>query len=99
MLSTRRIIAPLPVCGDMHVARLRQIRLAHQIAVAFTGGPAALIEGPNDQALAAAAVPGRENTGNTGRVSAVERLDVGALVACNAQLLEQLVFGSSAATP
>ena len=41
--------------------KLRQIRLTHQEAVAFTRGAAAFVERPHDQALAATAVAAGED--------------------------------------
>ncbi len=42
---------------------LRQIRRAHEKAVALAGSAAAFIEGPHDEALAAAAVAGEDAEG------------------------------------
>ena len=58
-----------------------QVGIAHEIAVAFAGGTPALVEGPDDEALAAAAIAGRKNVGKVGRVFAVIGFDVGAWVA------------------
>ena len=51
-------VADLTTGKVLHRA-LRQIRRAHEVAVALAGGTAAFIEGPDDEALAAAKTPGR----------------------------------------
>jgi hypothetical protein len=71
----------------------RRTRRAHQVAVAFAGGAAAFVEGPDDQALAAAAVAGGEDALEVGRVLLVLGLDVAAGVALDAELLEQRLLG------
>ena len=63
---------------------LRQVRVPHQVAIAFAGGAAAFVEGPNDQALAAAAVPSGEDALEVGRVFLEFGLDVGAGIAFDA---------------
>src|ERR1035437_6360780 len=77
---------------DMHAALLRQISLPHEVAVTFTGGAPSFIEGPNNQALAAAAVPCGKDARDTGRIGAGQRFHVGTLVTLDTQLLEQRVF-------
>ena len=66
----------------------RSVR-AHQIAVALAGGAAAFVEGPDDEALAAAAVAGGEDAGNARGVFPVLGFDVAARVALDAERVEQ----------
>ena len=70
-----------------------QIRRAHQVAVAFAGGAAAFVEGPDDQALAAAAVAGGENAFDVGGIFFELGFDVGARIAFDAERFEQRLFG------
>ena len=74
--------------------RLRQSRGAHEVAVAFAGCAAAFVNGPDDQALAAAAVAGGEHALDAGRVPALVRLEVATRITRHAQLLGQLQFGA-----
>ena len=67
-------------------ACLWQRGVAHQVAVALAGGAAAFVEGPDHQALAAAAVAGGEDALEAGGVFLVLGLDVGARVALDAEL-------------
>jgi hypothetical protein len=78
-------------------ATLGQHGLAHQVAVAFAGGAAAFVDGPDDQALAATHVARREHAGDAGGVLAVLGPGVAARVAFDAELGEQLVFGAEEA--
>src|SRR4051812_8293620 len=73
------------------------MRLPHKVPVALAGGGAALVDGPDDQALAAAAVAGGEDAGEAGRVLAGRSFGVAALVALDAELLDQGVFGTEEA--
>ena len=68
---------------------LRQIRVPHQVAIAFARGAAAFVDGPDDQALAAAAVAGGEDALDAGRVFLVLGLDVGARVGFHIDFLQQ----------
>src|SRR5436305_9926057 len=71
---------------------LRQRRLAHQVTVALARRPAALVDGPDDQALAAAHVAGGEYPRHAGREPAVLRPGVGAGVLLDAELVKELVL-------
>src|SRR5690349_9063986 len=57
---------PEPVWSGTLLPASRQIRVPHQIAIALAGSAAALVDGPDDEALAAAAVAGREDAGDAG---------------------------------
>ncbi len=84
-------LGPPPYAGGY--GRLRQIGRAHQVTVAFPGRAAAFVEGPDHQALAAAAVAGGEHAFDVRRVLLVLGFDVGAGVALHAELLQQRLFG------
>ena len=66
---------------------------AHEEAVALAGGTAALVEGPDHEALAAATVAGGEDIGDAGGIAAVVGLDVGARVALEVERLQQGLLG------
>src|SRR5690606_29542147 len=70
---------------------------AHEVAVAFAGGGAAFVDGPDDEALAAAAIAGGEDAGEVGRVDVVVGLDVAARVGVEGERLEQGLLGSEEA--
>ena len=57
---------------------LRKFGAAHEGAVAFAGGAAAFVDGPDNQGLAAAGVTGRKDAGDAGGEAAVVGFDVGA---------------------
>src|SRR5438876_10507731 len=76
---------------------LRQIGVAHQIAVALAGGAAAFIEGPNNQALATATIAGSEHAFHVSRVLFKIGFDVSAEVAFNFERIEQRLFGAEKA--
>ena len=81
--------------GDHTLSRpLRQPRLAHQIAVALAGGFAAFVDGPDDEALASAAVTGGEHAGDVGGVFSVVGLEVETLVMIEAQLIGDRLLGA-----
>jgi hypothetical protein len=63
---------------DPDPGALRQVRRAHQVAVALARGAATLVEGPDHEALAPAAVARREDAGKAGRVLLEVRLDIAA---------------------
>src|SRR5256885_11942801 len=58
-----------------------QVGVTHEVTVALARRAASFVEGPDDQALAPAAVAGREHLRNAGLVFAVFSLDVSARVA------------------
>ena len=66
---------------------LRQLRLPHQIAIHLAGGTAPLVDGPDDEALAAPHVAGGKYAGNVGGVIAVLGFGVGAGILLDAKLL------------
>src|SRR5690349_21972678 len=68
--------------------RRRQFADTAQVAVDGSGGAAPLGDGPDDQRLAAAHVPGHENPGHRGGVRAVPG-DVAPLVEIDAEAGEQ----------
>ena len=72
----------------------RQSRLPHQVAVAFAGGFAAFVDGPDDEALASAAVTGGEHGGDVGGVFSVVGLEVETLVMIQAQLVGNRLLGA-----
>lgn len=72
--------------------RLRQIRGSHEEAVAFTSGATTFIEGPDDEALAAAAVAGGKDAGEAGGVFLVLGLDVAAGIAVHIEGIEERLF-------
>src|SRR5581483_1606692 len=111
-VACRRHASPLPLpCGahpclcsrstsrslTLGPPRSRQIRTAHEEPVAFAGGAAALVDGPDDQALAAAHVAGGEHAGDVGVEAAVLRLGVAAHVLLHAELIEKLIFRTAEA--
>ena len=55
---------------------LRQVRRSHQVAIALAGRAAALVDRPDHETLAAAAVAGGEHALDVGRVLLVLGLDV-----------------------
>ena len=59
--------------GERH--RLRQIGCAHQVAVALARGAAAFVEGPDDEALAAATIAGGEHCRHVGCEFSVLRFE------------------------
>src|SRR5262249_25412126 len=73
---------------------LRQIRGAHEVAVALARRLSALADGPDDQALAAAHVAGGEDALHARGVLALFRLGVGARVAIDVQLAQDRVLGA-----
>src|SRR5262249_31941341 len=70
----------------------RQIRLAHQEAIALPRRATALVDRPHDQALPAPHVACREYARNAGSELAVFRLRVAARVLLDAELIEQLIL-------
>ena len=78
---------------------LRERGRAHQVAVALTGGRAAFVDRPDDEALAAAAVAGGEDAGKIGRVDVVVGLDVAAGVGVEGKRLDERLFGSEPMLP
>src|SRR5262249_31066642 len=70
----------------------RETGLPHQIAVAFAGGAAALVDRPDHQALPSAYVAGGKDAEHRGGEAAVLRLGVRARVLGHAELVEQLVL-------
>ena len=73
---------------------LRQVRPPHEVAVALAGGAAAFVEGPHDEALAAAAVAGSEDAGDALGVFFEVGFHVAARVALDAERVEQRLLGS-----
>src|SRR2546423_515899 len=72
--------------GSVFTGRsLRQVGLAHQIAITFSRRAPAFVEGPHDKALAAAAVAGGEHAFDAGRIRVVLSLGVGTLIAFDAE--------------
>ncbi len=59
---------------------LRQLAAPHQVTVALTGGSAALVKSPHNEALAATTVSGGEDTRDTGTVFFEFSLDITALI-------------------
>src|SRR5690242_14601899 len=78
--------------SDERTGPSRQVRPAHQVAVALARRPTALVDRPHDQALAAAHVAGREDARDAGHKLAVFRLRVRAGVLLHAELVEQLIL-------
>ena len=72
--------------------RLRQIRGSHEEAIAFASGATTFIEGPDDEALAAAAVAGGKDAGEAGGVFLVLGLDVAAGIAVHIEGIEERLF-------
>ena len=80
----------VPGCGGQGQDDvLGQVCVPHKVTVAFAGGAAAFVEGPDDQALAAAAVAGGEDAFKIGGVLFELGHDVGAGVAFDAQSVER----------
>src|SRR5207244_2683158 len=79
-------------CSIRGRLKLWQRRIAHQISIAFAGGAAAFVDGPDDQALAATHVAGGEYAGDAGGEPAVLGLGVRARVFVDAKLIEELIF-------
>src|ERR1041385_8979089 len=71
-----------------------QIRVAHQIAIAFPSGAAAFVERRHDQALAAATIAGGKNSFEVRMVLLEVRFHIRARVAFNFERVEQRLFGS-----
>src|SRR5690349_7163285 len=74
-----------------------EIAGAHEIFIAGAGGAATFIEGPNDKALAAAAVAGGEHVREAGGVFAVVGLHVSAGVALDIEGIEERLLGAEKA--
>ncbi len=70
---------------------------SHKIPVALARGAAAFLEGPDDEALAAAAIAGGEDARDAGGIFAVVGLDIGAGVALDAEGIEQRLLGAEEA--
>src|SRR5436190_18634022 len=73
---------------------LRQIRVAHQVAVAFAGGAASFVEGPNHEALAAPAITGSEDTFDISGILFEFGPDIGTGVTLKREGLEEGLFRS-----
>ena len=74
-------------------AESRKVRTSHEVAVAFTRSPAALVERPDHQALSPPAIARGEYPWDAGGVFLKLRLDVCSGIACHSQLFEQWLFG------
>ena len=81
--------------GRLKWTGLRQRRLTHQEAVAFAGGTAAFVEGPDDEGLTTAAVTGGKDAGDAGGVFLVLGFHVAALVTFDVEGFEQGLFRPS----
>ena len=80
-----RMLNVLQSCNSATL--LRQLRLPHQIAIHLAGGTAPLVDGPDDEALAAPHVAGGKYAGDVGGVIAILGFGVGAGILLDAKLL------------
>src|SRR5260221_1926226 len=71
--------------------------MAHEVAVAFTRGPSALVESPNYKALAATTVPGRKNTLYVRVIFFELGFNVGPGIPLDAQGVQERLFRSQEA--
>ena len=68
---------------------LWQVGFAHEKAVAFASGASAFIDGPDDKALATAAITGGEDVGEAGLEPAMLGVDVGTGVTLDGEGIQQ----------
>src|SRR5881628_2284605 len=82
--------------GSKHT-ELRQVRVSHQVAVAFAGGAAAFVEGPYHETLSTSAITGGEHPFEARRIFPVFGFHIRPRIALYAKLIEQWLFRSKKA--
>src|SRR5690606_10511889 len=86
-LRARRGLVSGASLRPSRLPRLRKLRPAHQVPIAFACGAAAFVDRPNDQALSAPTVAGGEYARDVRGELPVLRLDVAARIGLELQVL------------